>query len=182
MFWVVLIADLTGLQLHSATAGRSLFLAASLFTVPLALGLYYAVRPVGILMAGCALGFRLLEAVLGIVSTAAGFVGIQALLAGSSVGTQLLHLLHWTHARNFVAFVFTIGSTLFFYLFARSRYIPRVLSWWGLFASVTALAACLTHLVRPAFPAMMMYAWIPLLIAETSTGLWLLIKSVRVAD
>jgi len=182
MFWVVLIDDLTGLQLHSATAGRSLFLAASLFTVPLALGLYYAVKPVGVLLAGCALGFRLLEAALGIVSTAAGFVGIQALLAGSSVGTQLLHLLHWTHARNFDAFVFTIGSTIFFYLFARSRYIPRVLAWWGLFASVVALAACLTHLVQPAFPAMTMYAWIPLLIAETSTGLWLLIKSVRVAD
>jgi hypothetical protein len=38
------------------------------------------------------------------------------------------------------------------------------------------------HLLRPSFPAMTMYLWIPMLLAETSTGLWLLIKSVKVAD
>jgi hypothetical protein len=41
------------------------------------------------------------------------------------------------------------------------------------------MSACLGHLVRPSFSSMAMGAWIPMLLAETSTGLWLLIKSVK---
>ncbi len=181
IFWLVLVVDLTGMQLHSATVGRSLMLSGSLLTVPLAFGLFYALRPVQTTLAVCALGFRLLEASLGIVSTTVGFGSVRARLAGSSLGTELLHLSNWDHKTTFGAFSFTIGSTLFFYLFVKSGYIPRVLAWLGLVASLIALAACLTHLVRPAFPAMTMYAWIPMLLAETSTGLWLLIRSVKVA-
>src|SRR5229473_3067192 len=108
----------------------------------------------------------------------AGLMYWIVLLADSSLGTLLLHLAHWDNKTAFAAFVFTIGSTIFFYLFVKSGSIPRVLAWWGLFASVVAMAACLMHLLQPSFPAMTMYAWIPMLLAETSTGLWLLIKSV----
>jgi hypothetical protein len=182
MYWIVLVADLAGMQLHATAMGRPLTLAGSLFTVPLALGLYHAVRPVQTALAASALGFRLLEAALGFISTMAGFTVVRTQLADSSLGTSLLHLAHWDNTTAFAAFVFTIGSTIFFYLFVKSGYIPRVLAWWGLFASVVAMAACLMHLLQPSFPAMTMYAWIPMLLAETSTGLWLLIKSVKVAD
>ena len=179
MYWIVPVTDLTGMQLHSTAMGRSLTLAGSLFTVPLALGLYYAVRPVQTALALC---FRILEAALGFISTVAGFTVVRTQLADSSLGTSLLHLAHWDNKTAFAAFVFTIGSTIFFSLFVKSGYISRVLAWWGLFASVVAMAACLMHLLQPSFPAMTMYAWIPMLLAETSTGLWLLIKSVKVAD
>ena len=182
MYWIVLAADLAGMQLHSTAMGRPLMLAGSLFTVPLALGLYYAVRPVQAALAASALLFRLLEAALGSMSTAAGFVVVRTRLADSSLGAFLLHIAHWNNTTAFSAFVFTIGSTIFFYLFVKSGYIPRVLAWWGVFASVVAMAACLVHLLRPSIPAMTMYPWIPMLLAETSTGLWLLIKSVNVAD
>jgi len=182
MYWAVLIVDLTGMQLRSPAASRSLMLAGSLLTIPLALGLYFAVSPVQNTLAGSALGFRLAEAVLGLISTMAGFEGVKTALSRSVFGTTLLNVAQWDNATAFGAFVFTIGSTIFFYLFAKSGYIPRVLSWWGLFASVVAMAACLTHLLRPAFPAMTMYAWLPMLLAETSTGLWLLIKSVEVKN
>ena len=181
MYWIVLIADLAGMQLHATALGRPLTLAGSLFTVPLALGLYHAVRPVQTVLAVSALGFRLLEAALGFISTMAGFTVVRTQLADSSLGTSLLRLAHWDNRTAFAAFVFTIGSTIFFYLFVKSGYIPRVLAWWGLFASVVAMTACLAHLLRPSFPAMTMYAWIPMLLAETTTGLWLLIKSVKVA-
>ncbi len=181
LYWAVLVVDLAGLQLHSSVLGRLLTLAGSLLTVPLALGLYYAVRPVNPSLAAGALCFRLMEATLGTLSTLAGFAALQALLSGTIVGVAILRVAHWDDATSFAAFVFTIGSSIFFYLFARSDYIPRILAWWGLFASLLALAACLTHLLRPAFPAMTMYAWVPLLLAETSTGLWLLIKSVDAA-
>src|SRR5664279_546517 len=157
-YWVVLIVDLTGMQLHAAAASRSLMLAGSLFTVPLALGLYYAVSPVQNVLAATALVFRLMEAALGLVSTMTGFAGVKAELAHSTFGTALLDLVHWDNSTAFAAFVFTMGSTLFFYLFLKSGYIPRVLAWWGLFASMVAMAACLTHLLRPGFPAMTMYA------------------------
>lgn len=179
MYWVVLVVDLTGMQIHSP-AGHSMLLAGSLFTIPLAFGLYYALRPQQPLVAGAALLCRLLEAALGMVSVMAEYAGIQAQVSGTRFGNIFLHLAEWNDSTNFAAFVFTIGSTIFFYLFVKSGYIPRILAWWGLFASLLALSACLAHLLRPAFPSMTMYAWAPMLLAETSTGLWLLLKSVKV--
>ena len=178
MYWLVLLVDLTGLQLHSSL-GRWLTFLGSLLTVPLAFGLYYALRPVGQALATGGLWFRLLEAVLGLLSTAAGFAVLESALAGSSFGRVVLNFVHWNDATAFGAFVFTVGSTIFFYLFVKSGYIPRVLSWLGLLASVIAMTACLVHFARPSFPAMAMYGWIPMLLAEISTGSWLLAKSVR---
>ena len=182
MYWLVLVADMTGMQVHRGSLRSWLMLAGSVLTVPLALGLYYAVRPVQPRVAGAALGLRLLEATLGCLSVAVGFPAVQAAISGTSSGEVLLRLARWDDATALGAFVFTLGSTLFFALFVRSGYIPRVLAWWGLFASVVALGACSIHLVRPDFPAMTMGAWIPALLAETSTGLWLLIRSVDVGD
>jgi hypothetical protein len=182
MYWLVLVVDLSGMQLRSVAVSRSLMLAGSILTIPLALGLYYALRPVQNVLALSALGFRLAEAVLGTISTLAGFAGVRAELARLDLGGKLLDLARWDNGTNFAAFVFTIGSTILFYLFLKSEYIPRILAWLGLFASVLAFSACLTHLLRPAFPAMTMYAWLPMLLAETSTGLWLVIKSVKVAS
>ena len=179
MYWVVLIADLSGMQLHSAV-GRSLSLAGALCTIPLAFGLYYALKPQGSLLARSALVSRLLEATLGAISVIAGYQSMQAGWNGTSVGRSFLHLANWDDRTSFAAFLFSIGSTLFFYLFVRSVYIPRILAWWGLFASVLAFAACGLHLLHSSFPAMTMYAWTPMLLAETSTGLWLLVRSVKV--
>ncbi len=117
MFWVVLVADLAGMQIHSATAGRSLMLAGSLFTVPLALGLYYAVRPAQPTLAASAFGFRIVEAVLGVVSTVAGFAAVHARLTDSRLGAKLLDFVRWNSSMVLGALVFTVGSTIFFYLF-----------------------------------------------------------------
>jgi len=125
---------------------------------------------------------RLVEASLGIISTLTGFAAVGVELMRLRLGRDLLDLARWNGRTTFAAFAFTIGSTIFFYLFVKSAYIPRILSWLGLFASVLAFSACLTHLLRPAFPSMTMYAWLPMLLAETSTGLWLIIKSVRATD
>lgn len=97
------------------------------------------------------------------------------------MGDPFIHLAQWNNRMNFAAFLFSIGSTIFFYLFVKSGDIPRILAWLGLFASVLAFSACGLHLLRSSLPAMTMYAWTPMLLAETSTGLWLLFKSVKVA-
>src|SRR5581483_6702635 len=72
MNWMILVVDLTGIQLHSA-AGTWLMFAGSVLTVPLGLGLYYAVRPAHEVLAASALSFRLLEAALGVFSIAIEF-------------------------------------------------------------------------------------------------------------
>ena len=51
MYWVVLVVDLTGMNLRPSNLHSSLMLSGSLFTVLLALGLYYAVRPVQAMLA-----------------------------------------------------------------------------------------------------------------------------------
>ena len=179
MYLLVLAADLTGMQLPSPVLGRSLMLAGSLCTVPLALGLYFALRAVLAGVARVALSCRLVEAALGITATVAGYGTIHGLLAATQAGRAVLTLIAWDHRVNFSALIFTVGSTLFFFLFVKCRCIPAVLSWLGLVASLIAFAACAIHLLRPGFPAMTMAAWIPMLLAEISTGLWLLLCSVR---
>lgn len=52
MYWVVLIVDLAGMQLH-LPIGRSFSLFGALCTVPLAFGLYYVLKPQQSLLAGC---------------------------------------------------------------------------------------------------------------------------------
>lgn len=182
MYWVVLVVDLAGMNVRPSNLHSSLMLSGSLFTVLLALGLYYAVRPVHALLAILALTCRLIEAALGVVSCLAGFPSVHPRLADSTFGTALLQLASWGDSTNFAAFIFTVGSTIFFSIFLKARSIPRLLALWGLFASLLAMSACFTHLVTPSFSSMAMWAWIPMLLAETSTGLWLLIKSVKVAQ
>lgn len=182
MYWIVLVVDLTAMQSHSLAVSQPLGLAGALFVIPLGLGLYFALRPEQSVLAATALGCRLVEATLGVLSTVAGFATVQAALVQSSFGSSLRDLARWDHTSYFDAFVFTIGSTIFFYLFIKSGYIPQILGWLGLLASVIAMGACLTHLLRPPFPAMTPWAWVPILLAESSTGLWLVIKSVKVSD
>ena len=141
---------------------------------------FFALRPVQRTQAAPALCCRLLEAALGILATLLGLASVRVALQHSAPGINLLAVADWNQRTLFGAFIFTVGSTIFFGLFVASRYIPRWLAWLGLLASVVAFAAGLAHLVRPSFPAMTAWAWIPMLIAEPLTGGWLLVKSVRV--
>ena len=99
MYWAVLVVDLTGMQLRSPAGSRSLMLVGSLLTVPLALGLYFTVRPVQYTLAVSALGFRLTEAVLSLISTMAGFADVKAALSHYVSGGALLEIARWDCSR-----------------------------------------------------------------------------------
>ena len=78
------------------------------------------------------------------------------------------------------AIFFSVGSTIFFYVFLRSTYIPKVMSAWGIFASLCYAALWFTRLVVPESPALVVYLGsLPIPIAELSTGFWLLIKGIK---
>lgn len=175
MYWLVFLFDFTGMKLGATSVARWLSLTGGLLTIPLAYGLYAAVAPVQRAVARTALGFRILEIVLTLTSVLAAFPLIHSAWSGST----MLRVAAWDHSTSFSAFVFTIGSTLFFLLFLRARIIPVALSTFGVVGSVAAFAVCLAHLVRPAIPVFLMAAWIPIMLGELIAGAWLLVRSVR---
>ena len=179
MFLLVLVVDLTGLAVSQPVLSRTLMLSGSILTVPLALGLYFTLKVFRPITSAFALTCRLIEALVGILATLVGFDRVATAFSSAAFGKPLLQFLEWNRATNFGAFIFTIGSTLFFLLFVRSRSIPRALAWLGLAASLAAFTACCMHLVRPHFPAMNAVGWGLMLLAEVSTGGWLLFFPLR---
>jgi hypothetical protein len=80
-----------------------------------------------------------------------------------------------------IGFVFLgAGSTIFAYLLFRSRYVPRVLAGWGMFASPLLALGSLATLLNPWFAANASMAFmVPMFFYEVPLGLWLLAKGVR---
>jgi hypothetical protein len=72
-----------------------------------------------------------------------------------------------------------IGSAIFFYLFYKSRYIPRLLAGWGVFASVVMVFVSAAMILFPENSRMLQLGWGPLGIAEIGAALWLTIVGIR---
>jgi hypothetical protein len=169
--------------------GLSSFLIGSLCTVFLAIGLYGALKPIDNNLAMLALLFRLVEAALfGVVSIFSFFV-LKLYIAADSMdafGANQLSVLVNLYSDlgatgfNIGAIFFSMGSILFFYLFLKSSYIPKLLSVLGLFGSVLVTVVCFASLVLPKYAGKLQFGWAPLAIAEVLVGLWLLFKGVNV--
>jgi len=75
---------------------------------------------------------------------------------------------------------FGIGSLLFFYLFLRSRYVPRVLSSLRLTASVIWTLLYFANLVFPEHHALFQYICFPAMaLADVITGFYLVLFAVK---
>ena len=71
---------------------------------------------------------------------------------------------------------FNLGGMLWYYLFYKSKFIPRGLSGFGLVAAFLAsIGASLTILGRD--PGPIMFA--PTALFELSIGLWLVVKGIK---
>jgi Domain of unknown function (DUF4386) len=81
----------------------------------------------------------------------------------------------------YIGFVFLgTGSTLFAYLLFESRYVPRLLAGWGIFASALLVLGSLATLLNAWFAAhASMVAMAPMFFYEVPLGLWFLLKGVR---
>lgn len=209
MYLVVLALDISGAVIGSAVGGAGSFsdvshrivasetlyrlglclaLAGSLSTVPLAVALYETVRPFDGGMALIALLFRIGEAAIGGMGIAVAFFNLEIYLApgrsgglGASQLGALADLAAHEASTQVSAIFFSFGSTIFFWVFVRSGYIPRLLSAWGVFASLLYAAAWFFSLVLPQASGIPLAAGsVPILIAEVGTALWLLIRGVRV--
>jgi NADH:ubiquinone oxidoreductase subunit K len=168
--------------------GLSSGLIGSLCTVFLAMGLYVALKPIDNNLALLALLFRLAEATLGGVQSIFSFIVLKLYIAAdyrNVFDANQLSVLVNVHsvafsAVNISAMFFGLGSILFFYLFLKSTYIPKILSALGLLASLLVPVICFASLISPQHAKMLQLGWIPMALAETSVGLWLLFKGVSV--
>ncbi len=80
---------------------------------------------------------------------------------------------------NITTTFFSAGSTLFFYLFLKSRSIPVILSAFGIFASLVVLLTSLANLVFPEYADVIRFGWAPIFLSEITTGIWLLVRGVK---
>jgi len=108
----------------------------TLSAVLLAFALYVTLKPVNNLLAQLAMIFSLEDSILAWVVRLTGFVRLH-LYTSHSVGAsetipseRLVDMVRQMAgaAENVGGICFGIGSALFYYLFYKSRYVPRILS------------------------------------------------------
>ncbi len=75
---------------------------------------------------------------------------------------------------------YSLGSTLFCYLLLKSRYVPRLLAWWGLVSSFVALITTLVIIVFPGADGIAPACYAPVGIFEIVTGFWLVVAGIRI--
>jgi hypothetical protein len=199
---VVIIGSITGRgsfpdTAHGIAASETLYrvglvlgLVGTLSTILLAIGLYVALKPVDGNLALTALLFRLAESVIGGMVVVFGFATLQINLDASHAGAAnanqlgaLADLFSRTSAAGTEVSVifFSVGSTIFFYLFLRSAYIPRILATWGLLGSLLCMAAFAASLVVPQSSDVLTgLGGLPIGIAEPVVGLWLVLRGINV--
>lgn len=158
-------------------------------TVVLAYALYVAVRPANERLAQMAMFWRLGESFIGAVVVIFSFVTLRIYTAAIGVNgledeqwQAIMTLVRTAQATgfNFSTLFFGVGSILFFYLFMKARYIPKVQSVFGMFASIVVVLTSLAGLVLPEHGDIIQFGWAPMFISEIVTGLWLLFRGVRV--
>jgi len=206
MYVVVLLLDIAGGLIVSGIAGTGTFvdmshrivasetlyriglsisLAGSLATILLAVSLYATLKSVDGNLSMMALFFRSAESAIGAMGIVLAFASLQINLAVNHANAfdanQLSALANLSPSATEVsAIFFSVGSAIFFYVFLKSGYIPRALSAWGTFASLVYMVVWLTDLIAPNHPGLVnVVGSLPILVAEVSTALWLLIAGIR---
>jgi hypothetical protein len=71
---------------------------------------------------------------------------------------------------------FALGATLFYSLFFRSKFLPRILSVWGLIAAPLALVGIVISLLGYSVP---MVVFLPNLPFKLIAGVYLVVKGMR---
>jgi len=157
----------------------------SIGIVVLAVLLYIVLKTQNKLIALIALGWWLAEATLLAVSK----IGALALIplsqdfvaAGSPEASFYQPLGHFLYSGllkqgdNIHMLFYCVGGILWFYLFLRSKFIPRVLSVLGLAIESVALVGMVLLLVAVQVDMLVFY---PIAALELVVGLWLLIKGI----
>ncbi|HEY3516290.1 MAG TPA: DUF4386 domain-containing protein, partial [Gammaproteobacteria bacterium] len=155
---------------------------ASAATIAMAWSFYELLKPAARGLALLALLFRVAESAL------YGVAAIFSLLVlsgdpPSTPGPDQAALALAARARFASGYVGTVyfcaGSAIFFYLLFKGRFIPRTISGLGLLATAVVLAATLVRMAAPQLAGYVAFSDPLLLLAETATGAWLVVRGAR---
>jgi len=151
--------------------------------------LYVVLKPINRNGALLAVFLRLVENTILAVTTV-NLLAALVFLSGAdylrAFDAQQLQALAYASLRLYgalyeVGFVFLgLGSTVFGYLWFKSRYIPRALAALGIFGSLLFAIATLAIIIFPGWAAVVVPAyWVPMGVFEITLGLWLLVKGIQ---
>jgi len=160
-------------------------------SVMLVVALYVIFRPINRNLVLLAVFWWLVEC-----SVAAATLGIDFAAVLSLSGSNFLPTLNTDHMQSLTrllisldaggnrvaALFFGLGSTLFCYLWFKSRYIPRLLAALGILASLVPAFVPLSTMVFSSLadlPLRRARTGIPIVIFEVILGFWLLIKGIQ---
>ncbi len=154
----------------------------------LAVALYVVLRPVNRNVALLGAAWRLADCSI-LAAIMLNDFAVLRLLSGAdylrALDTQqlqaLARLFLSVEAAGFqIGFVFLgLGSTVFSYLWLKSRYIPPALASWGIFSSLVLALVTLAIMVFPGLGVVGLTYMAPMFIYEVGLGLWLLVKGLR---
>jgi hypothetical protein len=175
--------------------GLAVELAFAASVTVLALCFYLILRAVNKTLALLALYWKLAEAILVAASVLVTVLALQVLKGRTSLSAfnpeQLQDLvglfLNVRHAGSFVSVIFlSLGSTVFFYLFLKSRYMPRLLAGFGILSYSLLLLTGVRNILAPdsattlTLDTLQLIGFIPSCLAEAVIGSWLMVKGVDV--
>jgi hypothetical protein len=150
--------------------------------------LYVVLKPVNQNLAGFAVCLRLVETSVGATMTLSDF-DVLRLLSGASYLQvfepdrlqALARLSLGAHGPgDTVVFLFLgLGSTVFSYLWFKSKYIPRALAALGMLGSLLLAAGPFTLIIYPSLTGIF-FPWYmaPIGVFEVTMGFWLLLKGL----
>ncbi|MCK5128307.1 MAG: DUF4386 domain-containing protein [Clostridiales bacterium] len=153
----------------------------------IAIALYPALKKHNPALALGAVGFRIIEAVLFIVAAScllpivALGKEVLAMQATCAVALQesgnLLYKLQDSISLGPAAIAFCLGALMYYYIFYRSKLIPRWLSVWGIIAIVMHLvSALLVMFGAEAFSPITLALNLPIALQELTMAIWLIVK------
>ena len=158
----------------------------------LALVLYKILKPVNITLSLFALLLKFTEATLIAVTVVIPYVALQFLTADTSLTIFTLEQLHFpigvifhSHtAITAIPMVFLgLDMMIFSYLFFKSKYIPRIISCFGIISFALIFIHALMFILAPEYATMainQIIFWTPSGIFEIIIGGWLLIKGIKI--
>ena len=145
--------------------------------------LYITLKKVDGKTALVALGLYLIEAAILAASRIPAFsllrTSQESVIAGHPAYLQTLgNLFYESQDFGYALHMlpFALGATLFYTLFFKSGFLPRVLSVWGLIAAPLALVGILFSLLGYDVP---LFVFLPNLPFELTMGVWLMVKGIR---
>jgi hypothetical protein len=155
----------------------------------LAIALYVVLRPAGRSVALLAAGLRLIDCAILSVNMLNDFAVLRLVSGASYLQAfdtkqlqALVRLFLSVEAAGFqIGFVFLgLGSTVFSYLWLRSRYIPGAIAGWGIFASMVLAVVTLVVMLFPRLGETIGLTYMaPMFFYEVGLGFWLLIRGLR---